>query len=306
MNKENLFLVSKDGRLVLKKNNNKYVLLNSNDISIILSSELSRQFFGTLEVNKETVYSLFVLTGALVGALPENFTHIDRSEIFKEELLPWERLVITQMLNGRKGIDLVVSIKDGKLMTAYDRVRINVFKAFFKHLHTVNTHRRLVRKHCFRVGLYKQGIIHDLSKYSPEEFFVGVRFYQGTRSPNVAERNITGYSSAWMHHKGRNKHHYEYLTDYNMESGNPLEYCKMPRRYLVESIMDRIAASKVYRGKDYNDGDSLDYLLTRDSESHMHKENHEELVRILTMLKEKGEPETFSYLKNVYLKEKEY
>lgn len=306
MNKENLFLVSKDGRLVLKNNNNKCVLLNSNDISIILSSELSRQFFGTLEVNKETVYSLFVLTGALVGALPENFTHIDRSEIFKEELLPWERLVITQMLNGRKGIDLVVSVKDGKLMTAYDRVRINVFKAFFKHLHTVNTHRRLVRKHCFRVGLYKQGIIHDLSKYSPGEFFVGVRFYQGTRSPNVAERNITGYSSAWMHHKGRNKHHYEYWTDYNMESGNPLEYCKMPRRYLVESIMDRIAASKVYRGKDYNDGDSLDYLLTRDSESHMHKENHEELVRILTMLKEKGENETFSYLKNVYLKEKEY
>ncbi len=306
MNKENLFLVLANDKLVLRKSNDKCILLNTPDINIVSLSEKTRELFGTLEVNKDTVYSIFYLSGSIIGELPDSFKHVERDEVFKEELLPWERLVITSVVNGKRGIDLVVSIKDGKLMTAYDRVRINVFKAFFKHLHTVNTHRRLVRKHCFKVGLYKQGLLHDLSKYSPGEFLVGVKFYQGTRSPNVAERNITGYSSAWMHHKGRNKHHYEYWTDYNMESGNPLEYCKMPKRYLVESIMDRIAASMVYRGKNYTDGDSLDYLLTRDSESHMHAENHKELVRILTMLKEKGENETFSYLKNVYLKEKEH
>ncbi|MBR5896772.1 MAG: catalase, partial [Lachnospiraceae bacterium] len=77
----------------------------------------------------------------------------------------------------------------------------------------------MVRRHCFKVGLYWQGLIHDLSKYSYTEFSAGVKYYQGVRSPNVAERNINGYSKAWIHHKGRNKHHYEYWTDYSIETG---------------------------------------------------------------------------------------
>ncbi|MBP3413486.1 MAG: catalase, partial [Oscillospiraceae bacterium] len=70
----------------------------------------------------------------------------------------------------------------------------------------------MVRKHCFRVGLYWQGLTHDLSKYSPTEFRSGILYYQGTRSPNSRERELKGHSLAWMHHKGRNKHHFEYWT----------------------------------------------------------------------------------------------
>ena len=79
------------------------------------------------------------------------------------------------------------------------------------HLKTVHHHRALVRKHCFRVGLYWQGLTHDLSKYAPVEWIPGVKYYQGNRSPNEAERAAKGYSSAWLHHKGRNRHHLEYL-----------------------------------------------------------------------------------------------
>ncbi len=86
-----------------------------------------------------------------------------------------------------------------------------------KHLRTINHHKLLVMKHCFKVGLYKQGLLHDLSKYSPTEFLVGCKYYQGTRSPNNAEREATGYSQAWLHHKGRNKHHYEYWIDYSVK-----------------------------------------------------------------------------------------
>ena len=89
-----------------------------------------------------------------------------------------------------------------------------------QHLKTINHHKWLVMKECFQVGLYKQGLLHDLSKYSPSEFLVGCRYYQGNRSPNNAEREATGYSKAWLHHKGRNKHHYEYWIDY---SANPEE-----------------------------------------------------------------------------------
>ena len=79
----------------------------------------------------------------------------------------------------------------------------------WQHFCTITNHKILVMKNCFRVGLYRQGLLHDMSKYMPSEFLVGCRYYQGTRSPNNAEREKTGCSTAWLHHKGRNKHHYE-------------------------------------------------------------------------------------------------
>lgn len=103
-------------------------------------------------------------------------------------------------------------------------------------------------KGCFRVGLYRQGLLHDLSKYSPTEFLVGCRYYQGNRSPNNAEREVKGYSSAWLHHKGRNKHHMEYWIDYGVPDkegphkgeNKGLEGMKMPINYVVEMFIDRI------------------------------------------------------------------
>ena len=106
------------------------------------------------------------------------------------------------------------------------------------HLKTINHHKLLVLPGCFRVGLYWQGITHDLSKYSPSEFCVGRRYWTGKRSPNAGERQEKGYSTAWMHHKGRNRHHWEYWTDLCMETGC-YESCPMPRKYLVEMVMEQ-------------------------------------------------------------------
>lgn len=89
----------------------------------------------------------------------------------------------------------------------------------WRHLVTITEHKCLVMKHCFMVGLYRQGILHDLSKYTPSEFWTGVRYYQGDRSPNAVERELLGYSAAWLHHKGRNKHHFEYWMDFSKASG---------------------------------------------------------------------------------------
>lgn len=154
---------------------------------------------------------------------------------------------------------------------------------------------------CFRVGLVWQGLTHDLSKYSPTEFRVGAQYYQGTRSPNAKEREENGYSVAWMHHKGRNRHHFEYWTDLNLQTR---EYgpVPMPRRYLAEMVMDRIAASKTYQGKKYTDASPLEYLL-RANETHMlHPQTQRELKFLLTMLKDKGEKKTFRFIRRVVLK----
>ena len=99
----------------------------------------------------------------------------------------------------------------------------------WQHFKTITHHRLLVMLGCFRVGLYRQGLTHDLSKYSPAEFWQGAKYYQGTRSPNTAEREENGYSLAWMHHKGRNRHHYEYWTDMSRLTRN-YEPVPMPRK----------------------------------------------------------------------------
>ena len=85
----------------------------------------------------------------------------------------------------------------------------------FSHFKTITKHRHCVLRHCIKAGIFFQGLRHDLSKYTPTEFLPGAKYYAGTRSPNEVEREQKGYSAAWLHHKGRNRHHYEYWQDYN-------------------------------------------------------------------------------------------
>ncbi len=175
----------------------------------------------------------------------------------------------------------------------------------WRHFCTITRHRWLVRQGCFRVGLYWQGLTHDLSKYAPTEFRVGAKYYQGTRSPNAAEREIRGYSEAWMHHKGRNRHHYEYWTDMNPVS-KVYESVPMPRKYLVEMVMDRRAACKVYEGEKYSDGSALVYFEKSRERLLMNERTRRELGYLLTMLRDRGEQETFRYMKTSVLKNKPF
>lgn len=177
------------------------------------------------------------------------------------------------------------------------------FKNFLGHLKTVHNHRKLVRKGCFKIGLYYQGLVHDLSKYSPVEFKVGVKYWQGDRSPNNAEREDKGFSEAWMHHKGRNKHHYEYWNDYSLDSSNkPVAPVDMPKKYIAEMLMDRIAASKTYKGKDYNDSCPLEYYLGFKHDDYMTEYTKEHLEMLLRLLSTDGENALYSYIKNEFLK----
>ena len=167
----------------------------------------------------------------------------------------------------------------------------------WQHFKTITHHRWLVRQGCFKVGLYWQGLVHDLSTYSPTEFMVGARLWSGVRSPNSYEREQKGYSEAWMHHKGRNKHHYEYWTDLSPVTKN-YESVPMPRKYLAEMIMDRIAACKVYQGKDYSTASPYIYFEKSREKWIMCEQLRSELGFLLTMLRDEGEEKTFAYIKN--------
>ncbi len=170
----------------------------------------------------------------------------------------------------------------------------------YGHFTTITRHRHMVIKHCLMAGIPLQGLLHDLSKYTPEEFIAGVKNYQGTRSPNEKEREDKGYSVAWLHHKGRNKHHFEYWTDYNIQT-KKVGPVPMPRKYIVEMFCDRVAASKIYNGDKYTDRDSLDYYMRSKAKREIEPGTAREIEMLLNMLATKGEKKTFGYIKRVYL-----
>ena len=167
-----------------------------------------------------------------------------------------------------------------------------------RHFSTITRHRHQVIVHCFRAGIGWQGLWHDLSKYSPTEFIPGAKYYQGTRSPNERERELFGYSQAWLHHKGRNRHHFEYWNDLNTQT-KMYEPVRMPMRYVKEMFCDRVAASKIYQGKAYTDAHPLAYFLRGNARAKMHADTADLLEDWLRRLERDGEAETFAYLRSI-------
>lgn len=174
------------------------------------------------------------------------------------------------------------------------------------HFKTITEHKLLVMEHCFRIGLYRQGLMHDLSKYMPSEFLMGCRYYaDGKASPNNNERLDRGYSAAWLHHKGRNRHHFEYWLDYSVkpEKGKcPLQAVQMPRNYVAEMLMDRICASKNYNKESYTQHDPLAYFERGRGHLLLNPQTSRELHGMLRILDQRGEEELMYFVKNYYLK----
>ena len=163
----------------------------------------------------------------------------------------------------------------------------------------------LVMKNCFRCGLYWQGLTHDVSKLAPVEFWAGAKYWQGTCSPNNAQRQAEGYSAAWLHHKGRNKHHLEYWIDY-ASNKTGLGGMKMPLRYVCEMVCDRVAASRIYLGDQYTDASPWEYYERSKNHYLMHPETRALLEKLLKMVRDLGQDRTFAYMKFLLGCQKDY
>ncbi|MFI3168408.1 MAG: DUF5662 family protein [Faecalibacterium sp.] len=168
------------------------------------------------------------------------------------------------------------------------------------HFHTITAHKWRVMKYCFASGLYWQGLMHDLSKYALVEFCPGAKYYQGNRSPNEIERIERGYSAAWLHHKGRNKHHIEYWIDYTPTGDHHMGGMKIPERYVYEMICDRVAASEIYLKDAYTQEAALAYYERGKGHYMLHPETRALLEELLIMVAQRGEAATFAEIKRRY------
>lgn len=138
-----------------------------------------------------------------------------------------------------------------------------------RHIKTVLTHKYWVFFYCRKCSLIWRGIKHDLSKFSPTEFFESVKYYSGTRSPIDACKEDIGYSNAWQHHKGRNSHHYEYWIDIGDSGVTPIQ---MPVDDAIELICDYLAAGRTYMGKSFSYAAEFDWWhrIKRPTIKHIH------------------------------------
>ena len=168
-------------------------------------------------------------------------------------------------------------------------------KILLKHINTIMNHRKYVRKSCFKMGLYWQGLIHDLSKYSLTELSV-CKYYTGVGSPHNECRNKTGYSKSWLHHKYKNKHHWQYWLDDKEEGG--FVPIKMPYKYVIESICDFVGAGKAYSKEKWTKESPLNYWNDKcEGKRLMHVDSYNLTKTLLNKIKELGEEEFYKWYK---------
>lgn len=178
-------------------------------------------------------------------------------------------------------------------------------KNLIKHLKVVHTHRKYVRKACFKMGLYWQGIVHDLSKYSITELLIS-KYYIGTKSPHQVAREVIGYSPSWIHHYHTNKHHFQYWWDED-EEGKIIPM-KIPYKYVIESFADMVGASKAYNKDRWTEGLVLSYWQNKCLGKRIMNEDSVKLLDFLIIkLSELGESTFYNwYNLNKYNLQAEY
>lgn len=168
-------------------------------------------------------------------------------------------------------------------------------KNLFKHLKTVHIHRKFVRKACFKMGLFWQGLTHDLSKYSITELSM-CKYYTGKGSPHQVARKVLGYSPSWIHHYHTNKHHHMFWID-ETETGEIIPM-KMPYRYVIESLADMLGASKAYNKTNWKPQMLLDYWEQKClGKRIMHKDSVQLLDTLIRQLVSQGENNFFIWYK---------
>lgn len=159
-----------------------------------------------------------------------------------------------------------------------------MIKNAFRHFKTITKHKILVFKFCCKCGIIWQGIVHDLSKYSPTEFLEGAKYFHGDKSPIVYCKKKEGYSKAWLHHVGHNKHHHEYWYDYDTTDQTPI----MPYKCIVEMICDNIASGMTYQGKNWTNQTQFDFFNKRQDKYKLNDQVKAMLHEIFSQVKDQG------------------
>lgn len=117
-------------------------------------------------------------------------------------------------------------------------------KVYFEYIKYILKHKYYVGVECFKRGLYWQGLIHDLSKFSSKEFVAYMNMYTRPKITGikVTQRVKIDFNKAWLNHIHNNPHHWEYWV----LDGEPLD---MPDKYIKEMVCDWVGAGMAIHGE---------------------------------------------------------
>ena len=156
----------------------------------------------------------------------------------------------------------------------------------FRHFLLITHHRHMVIRNGFHCGIFWHCLRHDLTKYGHTEFHNSALHYAGDHSPVYEERLVNGYFSfICQPHTKRNKHHWEYWTDF---------FCgriivrTMPWVYATEYVCDMISASKNYNPKGFKPETTYDYFAKHAKNYYMSQGTYEYVKWCLARYRDLG------------------
>ena len=137
---------------------------------------------------------------------------------------------------------------------------------YWKYLKYVVKHRWFVMQEGLKLGVpFWQLLIHDLSKFRPDEFIPYARYFYGEYRPwsdftpglklvwlsayHYSKEGVEeAFNKAWLKHIHRNPHHHQHWV-LREDSGAVMALC-MPHHYMLEMVADWRGAGRAINGKD--------------------------------------------------------
>lgn len=144
-------------------------------------------------------------------------------------------------------------------------------KAFFKYLSYILRHKWFVFLECCKAGIPWRGLVHDLSKFSPSEFFPYMNHFYLRKSKAIEGGYLKqldtipdpAFDKAWQLHLKRNPHHWQYwvsVSDHGTVQTPKVS--PMPDKYWKEMVADWRGAG---RAQGYGDNTLEWYDKHKDS-----------------------------------------
>lgn len=123
-------------------------------------------------------------------------------------------------------------------------------KWHFLYLMYFIKHKWFVFIACMKLGVpVIQALIHDLSKFTPSEWPIYVRYFHQRRAEFLAGKILYAkpdFDFAWNHHQKANKHHFQHwLLIADDSSIRPIP---IPERYAREMVADWLGAGRAKTG----------------------------------------------------------
>jgi hypothetical protein len=159
-----------------------------------------------------------------------------------------------------------------------------LLKRHLKYASYVVRHKWFVLVECVKLGIPLRGLLHDLSKLRPSEWFPYVEFFYGNHHDDSerGQQVQKDFDIAWLLHQKRNPHHWQWWL--LPEDSGDVKVFEMPMGVRKEMLADWRGAGKAQGKK--GPGACIEWYVNNKSKMTLGTETQKWIERQLGTLKE--------------------